>query len=140
MTEIFYGEWFIQCEQINADFSEQFIISGSDSSDGIYPGTPGIQIARVSGKQWSIEMQWNNNTGSGWQTSGIKRSATYTVLEGLVIRLGADDNFDSSRDFDYNDMILICKSLDTKINPTPPSRYPYGFTIPKDNEKYNNVI
>lgn len=119
-TEIFYGEWSVECYKVDAVFSEQFIIKGSDNGDAIYKGTPGTNIARVSGEQWSISMEWNDNASSGWQPSDIKRSSSYTVQEGLVIMLGADDNYSTQRDSDYNDLILICKSLDPTINPTPP--------------------
>jgi hypothetical protein len=130
-TEIFYGDWLVQCDQVNADFSQQFIIRGSDNADGIYNGTQGTQIARVSGQQWSISTEWNDNISSGWQSSDIKRSASYTLQEGLVIMLGADDNTPDQRDFDYDDLILNCKSLDPIINPTPPPSVP-DFTISPD--------
>lgn len=135
MAITFYGDWFVRCDRINGDFSQRFVIRGSDSSDAEYefpPESPGYQISRVSGEEWSIEMQWNNNAGSDWQPSDIRRSPSYTVLEGFVIRLEADDNTADVRDFDYDDMILICMSLDRTINPKPPSDYPFDFTISKE--------
>lgn len=132
MAQTFYGDWSVRCDQVSGDFSQCFKIIGSDGSVTIYSGTPGMQVARVSGEEWSIEMEWNDNAGSGWKPSDIRRSPSYTVLEGFVIRLEADDNTPDARDFDYDDMVLICKSLDPMINPDPPSGYPFDFTISKD--------
>jgi hypothetical protein len=133
MAETFYGDWLVRCIEKDSDFEQRFKISGSDSSDSTYNGTPGTQIDRVSGQQWSIEMEWNDNAGSGWQPSDIGRSAaSYTVQEGLVITLGADDNWPEKRDGDYNDLIIVCKSLDPAINPNPPPPNPPHFTISND--------
>ena len=49
MTEIqtFYGDWLVQCDQVNAGFSQRFSISGSENSDGVHPGTPGTRYPSV---------------------------------------------------------------------------------------------
>ena len=132
MTEVqtFYGDWLVQCDQVNAGFSQRFSISGSENSDGVHPGTPGNQI-RVSGQEWFIKMEWNDGAGSDWPASDIRRSASYTISDGLVVTLGADDNLPSLRDLDYDDMIIVCKSLNPNINPQP-SSFAFDFTISKD--------
>ncbi len=106
---------------MDAYFSEQFTITGSDNSDGRYPGIQGTKIAEVFGQEWSVSMQWNDEAGSDWQPSDIKRSTAYSTQEGLVVALGADDDYPSKRDGDYNDLILVCKSLDPTISATFPA-------------------
>lgn len=140
MAQTFHGDWSVQCDQVSGDFSQRFIIRGSDSSDSEYLGEPGTKIPRVSGDEWSIEMEWKDNAGSGWQPSDIRRSPSFAIHEGFVIRLEADDNTAKAQDFDYDDMILICKSLDPTINPNPGSGYPFDFTISKNmlTEKKDN--
>jgi hypothetical protein len=130
MTETFFGEWSVKVERILAGFAQRFIITGSDSSDGTYPGALGTVLPRVSGKQWTLAMEWNDNAGSGWQPSDIRRAASYTVREGLVVHLGADDNtFDPARDFDFDDLVLVCTNLEPAVNPFSPSPPPFEFTL-----------
>jgi hypothetical protein len=131
MIETFFGDWSVEVLTKDAAFDERFIIGGSDSSDGVYPGIPGTVLERVTGTEWRLTMEWNNNRGSGWQPSDIQRTATFTIQEGLVIRLGADDDTPTARDFDFNDMVVVCKSLDLTLNP-PPIRNPYDFSIPEE--------
>ena len=136
MSETFYGEWSLEVVEKTADFDQRFKITVSNNSDSIYPGTPGISIS-VSGEQWEVTMEWNDNVGSGWQTSDVQRSASYTADEGLVIKLGADDKTtDPNRDYDYDDLVLVCKYLERTINPQPASGnpYPYDFTTGKPDE------
>ena len=130
MTEIFYDEWSVSVDQINADFSQQLIIRGSDGSDGIYPGLSGTTVS-VAGQEWTLTTEWNNNVDSGWQPSRIRKVMTYTLQEGLRITLGIDDNTPLLGDEDYDDMIIVCESLDPTINP-PSSANPYDFTITAD--------
>lgn len=130
MTELFFGDWLVRVNQKNADFSQQFTISGSDSSDGTYPGIPGTVVS-VSGQEWTLNAEWNNNVDSGWQPSRVQRVTTYGLQEGLRITLGIDDDWLTLADGDYDDMILNCESLDPIINP-PPSANPYDFTITED--------
>lgn len=130
-TENFRGDWLVQFSSTSADFSQRFVIIGSTSSDGIYPGTAGTQISRVSGQKWSIKMEWNNNVGSGWQPSDIRTYPTYLIQEGLIITLYADDNYENMRDFDYNDLVPRCRSLDPALNPIPPNGNNFGFFGPR---------
>ena len=130
MTQTFYGEWLVRVDSRDAAFGERFLISGSDAADGAYDGTPGVNTT-VSGDTWTLDLEWNDNAGSGWQPSAVLKTATYTLHEGLVVTLGADDNVEALRDFDYNDVVVSCLSLDTAINP-PASAPPIDFTITRD--------
>jgi len=127
MAEIFFGEWTVTVDQLNADFLQRFIIAGSDSSDGTYSGIPGVNVT-VSGPKWNIELQWSNRT-SGWHSSNVRKVMACTVEEGLSTTLYADDGLG---DGDYNDIILVCRSLDPILNPMLPYSNPYSFTITED--------
>lgn len=130
MTQTFYGEWFVQVVSRESAFDQRFVISGSDTSDGPYDGTPGVST-QVSGDSWTLTLEWNDYVGSGWQPSGVRESAEYTIQDGLVITLGADDNIEPVRDLDYNDVVVSCTSLDPSINP-PATDPPLDFTITED--------
>lgn len=132
MTEIFYGDWTVEVFSKDAAFSQRFIIDGSDASDGVHPGATGTAPVSVSGQRWSITMEWNDDVGSGWQPSDVRRtSATFTLQDGLVILLGADDNFEQLRDHDFNDVVLRCHNTDPTLTPWQPLGNPLDFTLPE---------
>ena len=130
MTQTFYGEWFVQVVSRDAAFGQRFVVSGSDATDGAYDGITGVSTP-VSGDTWTLELEWNDNAGAGWQPSGVRKSAEYTIQGGLVVTLGADDNVEALRDFDYNDVVVSCTSLDLTVNP-PATDPPLDFTITED--------
>ena len=132
MSETFYGDWSIVVTQKDAAFSERLVISGSDASDGAYPGLVGVGLANVQGERWTLALQWNDNAGSGWQQSGIRRKARYTQTEGFVVSLGADDNVASAQDFDFNDLVVELRYNEPRLNPQPPVQNSFDFTITKD--------
>jgi hypothetical protein len=127
MTQRFFGPWLVEVVSLDAAFSERFVIGGSGNADGAYDGTPGVGV-QVSGDAWTLDLEWNDNAGSGWQPSGVRKTAEYTISNGLVVTLGADDNFEALRDHDFNDVVLACKSLDPAIDP-PALDPPLVFTI-----------
>jgi hypothetical protein len=130
MTQTFFGQWSVEVVSLDAAFGERFLIGGSANADGAYDGTPGVRI-QVSGDAWTLDLEWNDNAGSGWQPSDVRKTAEYTISNGLVVTLGADDNFDAVRDHDYNDVVLACRSLDPAIDP-PATDPPLDFTITED--------
>ncbi len=133
MAEMFSGDWTVEVFQKDADFSERFIIEGSRASDGVYPGETATPPVSVSGPSWFIRFEWNDNAGSGWQPSDVRRTgAAYTLQDGLVVLLGADDNFEQLRDHDFNDVVLRCRNVDPQLNPWHPFANPYDFTLPED--------
>ena len=138
MTEQhFFGNWNVQVLHKDAWFDERFVVTGSDTADGAYMGIPGAGPGPVTGGEWIISMEWNDNAGSGWRPSDIRRTADYTIADGLVVFLGADDNYPALRDGDYNDMIVVCRNLDPSLQPLHPLTNPYDFSLPRETlEKY----
>src|SRR5215208_5422544 len=121
MTETLYGDWSVNCSELNWGWGDQrFIIDGSDSGDGIYPAVPGTEIARVSGPEWSIKVEYNWNRGDTlFYPSSTRKLVSYTVSEGLLITIGSSNDYvvvsgegGMHGSPDYIDMVIICKSLD----------------------------
>ncbi len=133
MSDTFHGQWIVEVWQKDALFDERFIVSGSDSGDGAYAGVAGALPVVVTGAEWSITLEWNDGHGSGWQPSGIRRnSAVATATDGVVVFLGADDNYEQFRDHDYNDLVLRLRSVDPDIAPWYPITRSYDFTLPAE--------
>ncbi len=119
-SQLFSGSWMIQVFSKDADFSERFVISGSLASDGAFPGEAGTGAVFVSGPRWLLRFEWNDNAGSGWQPSDLRRvGALFNLGQGLTTLLGADDNFPQLRDHDFNDLVLRCQRLDSKLTVHP---------------------
>ena len=128
MTQRFSGAWIVDVAQKDASFSQQFIVGGSVASDGVYVRQTTTPPFSIAGPQWSIRFERNDNAGSGWQPSDERRiSAKYTLQDGLVVLLGADDNFVEFRDHDFNDLIVRCRNDDPSLNPWRPFSNPYNF-------------
>src|SRR6266702_2363169 len=126
--QLFFGPWDIRVDAKDAVLTQKVEISGSDSSDGTYPGEVGTEL-RVVGERWTLRMLWLD--GSMPRPSRIQRSAAYDAIGGLVVTLGADDGPPETADGDFNDMILIMKSPDPALDPLHPNGIPYDFTIPE---------
>jgi len=111
MPQSFQGKWNIRVIGKNAGFDQRFVIGGAASGNGAYSGTVGT-TAIVDGNNWTIRLEWNNGTGSGWRESAVAR------VDGLltpIVRyadLGADDNFAAQRDGDFDDLKVRLTSLD----------------------------
>jgi hypothetical protein len=132
MAEQFSGPWIVQVHSKEAAFSERFVITGSLASDGIYPGDVTTPPVAVDGQAWVIRFEWNDNAGSGWLPSDVRRTvAQYTLADGLVVFLGADDNLPPLRDLDYNDLVLRCRSTDPAVNPWSGSPNLPDFSLPR---------
>jgi hypothetical protein len=133
MAEMFYGDWTVEANEEEVVASHRFIIEGAVNGAGVYPGESGNPPVSVSGPAWSIIIEWNDNAGSNWQTCAVRRtSVTFTLKDGLVVRLGADDNYVDLRDNDFNDSILICRKIDPQFTPWNPFVNTYDFTLPND--------
>lgn len=135
MSETFYDDWTVEVQDEEELASHRFIIEGAVTGSGVYPGavsSPPVPVS-VSGPAWSIRVEWNDNNGSNWQACALKRIAVYfTLRDGLIVYLGADDNYIELRDNDYNDSTLICRKIDPKFTPWLPFVNPYEFTLPND--------
>jgi len=132
MEEVFFGPWDVKVLSKDADFSQQILITGTDASDGNYPATPGGGPGPVSGPRWTLSAEWNDNAGSGWQLSALRRSAAYTLADGLTVTIGIDDNEEAVRDHDYDDVVILARSLDPAHTPLHPVTGPLDFTVPED--------
>lgn len=130
MTQTFFGPWSVDVVALNAGYAQQLVVSGSNSADGAYPATPGFHVD-VDGDRWTLDLEWNDGAGSGWRASDVRKRAEYTIGAGLVITLGADDNFDAVRDYDYDDVTVALRSLDPEVDP-PATDPPLEFTITRD--------
>jgi hypothetical protein len=128
MPEVFYGRWSVRVLDSHFPQRQRFEISGSDASDGVYPGTPDSTVS-VTGAQWTLAMSRREN--DAWRASALRRnSAGFTNSEGLVVWVGADDGPLGTADLDYDDMILVLHSEDPALSPRKPWINPYDFTIP----------
>jgi hypothetical protein len=124
--------WLIDVTAKVAAFSQRYIISGSDRADGTYPADVGTPQIQVSGEEWTLTLQWNNNAGSGWQPSRvIRRNVNFTVEDGLVLELGADDNWVQIADNDFDDVVLRCQNIDPHLIPWHPYRRTLDFSLPR---------
>jgi len=132
MPETFYGTWLIDVVGKDAAYSQRYVISGSDRVDGDYRATLGSPRLQVSGAEWTLALEWNDNASSGWQPSRvIRRSVDFDVDDGLVVVLGADDNWVSVADNDFDDVLVRCQNIDHHLIPWYPHRRTLDFRLPQ---------
>ena len=137
MPEIFYGTWLIDVIAKDAAFSQRYVITGSDGVDGAYPADTTTPQLQVSGAEWTLTMEWNDNAGSGWQPSRVRRSpVNFTVEAGLVLVLGVDDNSIQFADEDFNDVQLRCQNIDRHLIPWRPHNRTVDFSVKKGHDNY----
>lgn len=132
MAETFYGNWWIDVVGKDAWFSQRCVVSGSDRADGAYAADLGSPRLQVSGAEWTLALEWNNNVDSGWQPSRVvRRSVTFDVDAGLVVVLGVDDNWLHHADNDFDDVVIRCQNVDPHLVPWHPHRRTVDFRLPK---------
>ncbi len=68
MQVSFRGKWRGTVTGRNAGFSQRVVVSGASSGNGAYNGVVGTSFVFQDGQ---VELQWNNNSGSGWQPSAV---------------------------------------------------------------------
>lgn len=140
MTETLYGPWQITIQQSVASFHQRFVIEGSQDSDGIYSVEIGASFI-VSGSRWTLTPEWSREAVE-WLPSRIRKSMSFDVHSGLTITLSVDDGI-APGDGDYNDLVLICRSLDPLTQPMLSEEERIHFTIeessiydPSENDQY----
>jgi hypothetical protein len=111
MPELFQGKWRVRVTEKNAGFEHRFRITGANAGNGTYPGVVGVE-AIAEGDGWTITMEWNNGSGSGWQESAVLRAVGSISPLVLINILRADDNFPAQRDNDFDDLVIACTDLD----------------------------
>lgn len=139
----FYGPWRIEVVGKTASYLQRYVITGSNASDGPHIADLNTPPLVVDGAAWTLALEWNDNVGSGWLPSDVRRNVTNTLQEGLVTTLGADDNYAWARDNDYDDVVLGVTNQDPALNPWVPFGGHPDFTVggktrdPKDPQPGN---
>jgi hypothetical protein len=122
------GAWLLRVDEKKAQFSQRFIVSGANRGNGIYAERLGLAVS-VDGPSWLIDFEWNDDDRSGWEKSRCKKlDAKFSFSSGLVIKIGADDNFLHLADDDFDDLVLVCECQDPTIN-GPAFVNPYDFSL-----------
>ena len=132
MAETFYGSWLIGIASKDAWFNQRYVVAGSDRSDGVYPADVGSPVLQVTGVEWTLSLEWNDNAASGWQPSRVlRRRVEFDVDQGLVVTLGVDDNWPNAADNDFDDVVLRCQNIDWHLIPWHPHRRTVDFRLPR---------
>jgi hypothetical protein len=97
----FDGLWRGTVTGREAGFSQRAVVSGAKSGNGTYNGIVGSSFVFEDGL---VELQWNDNAGSGWQESAVISSIGMTSPLVTVRFVSADDNVPAQRDGDYDDL------------------------------------
>ncbi|MFW9801794.1 MAG: hypothetical protein ACFFFC_04040 [Candidatus Thorarchaeota archaeon] len=106
MAETFRGRWRITVKGRQASFDQRFVITGSDTSDGTYPGVVGSPEIIVDGAAgWQVQIQ--HNDGSGWKDS-LMRQANQ-VVNGASLQL--DIESEDWTDMDWTDLVLAMEKV-----------------------------
>ena len=105
----FKGKWRGTVSFRNAAFSQRVVVSNAASGNGAYNGVVGNSFVFEDG---DVELQWNNNAGSGWQESAVITSTGMTSPLVTVRFISADDNSPANRDGDYDDLKVTFEHLD----------------------------
>jgi hypothetical protein len=109
------GRWRLQVERKIAGFSQRFIVSGAAVGNGTFGDAIGLTTL-ADGPSWRIDFQWNDNRGSGWRPSRCKKlTANFDFRSGLVVRIGADDNYPHLADNDFDDLVLLCEFQERQL-------------------------
>ena len=109
MKVAFKGKWRGKIIGRNAQFGQRVVVSGASSGSGAYNGVVGNSFVFEDG---DAELQWNNNSGSGWQESAIVTAVGMTSPLVVVKFISVDDNFPDKRDGDYDDLKVAFENLD----------------------------
>jgi hypothetical protein len=110
MAEVFTGRWRLLVISKNAVFDQRLRIEGAVTGNGIFDGLPGV-TAEASGSSWTVALEWNSNTGSGWQESAVRPTPGSISSIISTVELRADDNFPDQRDGDFDDLIVLAEQL-----------------------------
>ncbi|AAU26365.1 TPA: hypothetical protein JBG74_02210 [Legionella pneumophila] len=111
----FEGKWRATITKREAGFSQRVVVGSATSGNGSYNGVVGNSFVFEDG--W-VELQWNNNAGSGWQESAVISSVGMTSPLVVVKFVSADDNFPNQRDGDYDDLQVRFEHLDAPFEVT----------------------
>lgn len=99
------GMWLVSVSSRNADFPQQFRISGALTGNGTYNGVTTAPEVFVNGDSWSVTIL--NNPGSGFVPSEMQ--IRFPVSSGGFYRFNIESN-DAGGDDDFNDLVLTCRT------------------------------
>jgi hypothetical protein len=111
----FQGKWRGRVTGRNAGFSQRAVVSGATTGNGAYNGVVGNTFVFEDGQ---VELQWNNDSGSGWQPSAIISAVGMTSPLVVFKSISADDNFPDRRDGDFDDLRVWFEHLDAPFTVT----------------------
>ena len=104
MPTDFKGKWRISVLHKDAAAPQRFTVQGASAGSGSYAGVIGTTVV-AEGSNWTVSLEWAS--GSVWTESATTRSiGSLSPLVDVVFLRG--DNGDG----DYNDLALVCESLD----------------------------
>jgi hypothetical protein len=109
MAVDFQGRWRASVVGRNAGFSQRVLVTGAASGNGAYDGVVGNSFEFTGGQ---VDLQWNDEAGSGWQPSAIITSIGMSSPLVVSRFLSADDNYPDRRDGDYDDLQVSFEYLD----------------------------
>lgn len=125
--QTFHGPFEITVTHVESSRVQELVVQGSNDGGGRYPGTVGETI-RVDGDTWTLDLEWYQPKG-GWRSSLIDRQAAYTVADGLVFTLRAQNG--PVEPVHWKHLRVSVASSDPALNPMHPPGFPPDFTIPK---------
>jgi hypothetical protein len=82
--------------------------AGGNGNDASVRGT----VALDSGPAWTHFLEWNDRAGSDWRGSAVLRADGFANPIIRTAGLRADDNFESERDNDSDDLTVLAQNHD----------------------------
>ena len=132
MAETFFGPWHLTATTQEGQFTEFFVITGSDSSDGLYePADNGTPFSTtVTGDEWTIEFQATFGSNSEMFAYDPARGTRTLPQQGLTVQLASPRIDKPSGDVFAHLLVVELVSQDPQLSPpwVPP---PFDFTVPK---------
>lgn len=109
MAVDFQGRWRGTVVGRNAGFGERVLVTGAASGNGAYSGIVGTSFEFNGGQ---VDLQWNDEAGSGWQPSALITSIGMSSPLVIMRFISADDNYPDQRDGDFDDLQVSFEYLD----------------------------
>jgi hypothetical protein len=96
------GPWRVRVTEKNAAWAQRFIISGSDASDNIYPGSVGTRV-EAGGMSWTIQAQ-HSADGGPWQDNDMRIGSETPSGISVIRVIETDDR--GAQPPDFNDLVM----------------------------------
>lgn len=130
MPTTFFGPWTIDVRHVQSHFSQRFVISGSDVSDGAYAVAFGRPLTlEVAGRSWRLAMQhFPFDENATWQDSDARETKTLVRGTGLVVQLEGGARQHQPQNTVFNNLTLVCTYRDEALSRLPAAN-PFDFTL-----------